>query len=123
MAKSAGHRLVSETDSTLTFIISNRTDSVTYSLGFDENKKCFSERIITGCDACFTKQLNSVLKSKEYNWEKINENQYVSDFASYLMIEIPPENTEYSFTILRMTWSRELYDLLMENKEPEKPFN
>lgn len=81
---------------------------------FDANKKCRSEEIITRCESYFTKHLTLLIETKKYNWTKINENQYVSDFDTALMIEIPPENPSFSFTILRMDWSREIYDLLMK---------
>jgi len=82
---------------------------------FDELKKCKSEELNIGCQDYFTKLLTRIIENKQYNWIKINENQYVSDFDSGLMIEIPPDNSSFSFKILRMNWSRELYDLLMKN--------
>lgn len=81
---------------------------------FDENRKCRSEEIVTRCESYFSEYLKQLIEIKKYNWTKINENQYVSDFNSALMIEIPPENVSFSLTILRMDWSREIYDLLMK---------
>lgn len=81
---------------------------------FDANNQCRSEEIITKCEPYFTKLLTQLIETKKYSWTKINENQYVSDFNSALMIEIPPENVSFSLTILRMDWSREIYDLLMK---------
>lgn len=88
--------------------------SVQHIYSFDKTGKCRSEQVITNCDSCLAKLLNKVLAQTQYNWKKINENQYVSDFSSALLIELPAENKDHSITILRMDWSKELYDLLMK---------
>ena len=82
---------------------------------FDKAGKCISEKIVAGCDSCFNKYFQAVLDRKKYEWRKINENQYVSGFAAKMMIEIPANNKDFSFIILRTSWSKQMYDLLTGN--------
>lgn len=82
---------------------------------FDDSGSCTGETTITRCDSCLNGLLNAVLAKKKYGWKKINENQYVSRFEDYLMIELFPDEKTFSFSVLHTTWSRELYDLLMKN--------
>ena len=103
-------------DSTLSIKIAcpGQTSYTRYTYRFDKTGKCQSEKIAGNGDSTMKEALTRVLAIESYNWQKINENQYVSDFDSRLMVEFPPDNTEHSFTILRMDWSHELYDLLMK---------
>ncbi len=92
---------------------SRATDPVFIYL-FDESGRCKSETIITRCDSCLSRLLQAALAQKKYEWKKINENQYISKFEDKLMIELPPENPDHSFSFLRVDWTRELYDLLIK---------
>ena len=80
--------------------------------GFDKSGKCQSEKIIAGCDSCYNKFLQAALAIKKYGWKKINENQYVSKYTSRMMIELPAENKELTYTILRTEWTKEAYNML-----------
>ena len=51
---------------------------------------------------------------KKFEWNKINENQYISKFEEKLMIELPAENYDHSFSILKVEWTKELYELLLK---------
>jgi hypothetical protein len=82
---------------------------------FDEAGKCKSEKVIANCDSCFNKYLQAALDRKEYHWKKINENQYVSDYDNKLLLEVPPENTNFSFQVLKLAWSREQYRMMTGN--------
>jgi len=83
--------------------------------GFDKNGKCRSEKITAYCDSCFNKFLQDVLKQKRFAWKKINGNQYVSKYRAQMMIELPAENKDFSYTILKTAWTKELYKMLMGN--------
>ncbi len=114
-AEGIGKTTVTETDSTVLFSIRKSGASPTgFKYAFDKKGKCISEKVEAGCDSCLVKYLQEVLAKEKYHWKKINENQYVSDYASKLMIELPPEKNIRYFKILRMDWSKELYDILME---------
>ncbi len=107
-----------KTDST--FIVTACTTSTygksaRYIYSFDKKGNCNAERTITHCDSCLARILDQLLALKQYNWKKINENQYVSDFTSRLLIELPAENKDHSMLVMRMEWSEELYKLLMKN--------
>jgi hypothetical protein len=82
---------------------------------FDKKGKCNSEKVMTNCDSCYNKYFQATLDRKEYRWRKINENQYISSFAAKMMIELPPDSKDFSFTILRTDWSKQMYDLLTAN--------
>ena len=83
--------------------------------GFDKSGKCRLEKIIIPCDSCYKIFLQSVLGQKKYEWKKINENQYISKYAARMMIELPAESKELSYTILKTAWTKKLYSLLTSN--------
>lgn len=76
---------------------------------------CITEETVSACESCYRKYLDRLLGMKKYEWKKINENQYVSRFSDYLMIEIQQDNDEFSFTLIKTSWTRELYDLMLKN--------
>ena len=82
---------------------------------FDAHGKCRSEKVVAGCAPCFNKYLQAVLARKRYEWKKINENQYISKYSARMMIELPAENKDFSYKIIRTGWTKELYKLLTEN--------
>ena len=90
------------------------TLSVEHVYNFDKAGKCQAYQVICSEDTLLKTEMARWLNQSIYHWQKVNENQYVSDFDSHLMIEFPPENKRHSLTILRMDWSRELYELLMK---------
>lgn len=79
---------------------------------FDGKNRCRSEKVTASCDSCFQKFLGQVLRQQRFGWEKINENQYISNFTSRRLIEISPEKNEYWYIILRSNWTRIQYELL-----------
>jgi hypothetical protein len=107
---------VSETDVAIVLVIKGpKTLPADFIYRFDKAGKCISEKVVAGCDSCFTKYFQAVLDRKKYEWKKINENQYISGFAAKMMIELPPDSKNYSFVILRTDWSKQMYDLLRGN--------
>lgn len=84
---------------------------------FDGSGKCFFEEYETACDSCIKNQLKNILSKEKYGWKKINENQYVSKFKEYLMIELPVEPGDYSFSVFRTEWNKESYKLLTGSVE------
>ena len=109
-------QLLTETDSTI--VILPKEDAirpVTYIYSFDKAGKCNFEKVTTSCKECFEESLQYVLAKKQYEWKKINENQYASKYEAHLMLELPPDDGIYYFTIFPMNWSREMYDLLLKN--------
>jgi hypothetical protein len=87
---------------------------VKYEFSFDSVGKCNKEKIIFFCDTCMQHKLNPILGFQQYQWRKINENQYISRYEDRLMIELSPEKNVPSFSILRMDWTRILYDILTD---------
>ena len=79
---------------------------------FNKEGKCISEKTIAYCDSCYNKFLKAALNNKKYGWKKINGNQYVSNFASQMLIELPVNETDLSFIILKTAWNREMYKML-----------
>ena len=92
-----------------------RAKPVDFIYGFDKEGKCWSEKVMAGCDSCFNKYLRAVLDQKKYEWKKINENQYVSRYADRRMLEFPPDTKNFMYTILRTDWNKEMYQLLTGN--------
>lgn len=105
----------SRDDSTITMTVKATNGVVSsFTYQFDrQSGKCRSELIKASCDSCFQKYLGDVLAQKKYQWKKINENQYVSAYSKKRMIELPAENKDFSYMILKTGWSKKLYRLLM----------
>lgn len=104
--------LSDKNSSVLLSVKASKVSPADFIYGFDKSGKCQSEKIIAGCDSCFNKFLQAALAIKKYGWKKINENQYVSNYTSRLMIELPAESKELSYTILRTEWTKEVYNML-----------
>ena len=102
-----------ESGSTMTLTVSAPgTELVSHVFTFDSTGKCNAEKIIAACDSCRREELNLVLEKKNYQWKKINENQYISRYSDQLLIELPVESKEFYFTIYRAQWTKEVYDML-----------
>ncbi len=109
---------ISETDSSLLLKIpGTKTEEVNFVYTFDKTNLCLSQKVIAQCDTCIDKYLQDALRLVKYKWRKINENQYISSFEEKLIVELPADGKEYSFTILRSDWSKILYDMLNDIKQ------
>ncbi|MBL0068476.1 MAG: hypothetical protein KA428_09015 [Chitinophagaceae bacterium] len=107
---------LTDTDSGLVYSIkAQKVLPADFVYSFDNTGKCQSEKVIAGCDSCYKKFLQKVLAEKKYDWKKINENQYISKYESRMMIELPTDNKNYQYTILKTEWTKELYDILNGN--------
>lgn len=105
---------LSETDNSLTIVItSDKKSTLRYEYRLDSKDSCYQQKIITDSERAMKTKLDEVLSIKTYNWKKINENQYISNFESGLILEFPPENTEHSLIIIKMEWTKEFYELLL----------
>ena len=100
-------------------VVSSRDSSgqgFRYEYGFDEKTgNCNTEMIISTCETCVRNLLNELLAVTSYQWKKINESQYVSRFEDHLLIEWQQTGNEFSFTLIRTAWTRELYNMMKEN--------
>jgi hypothetical protein len=104
---------ITETDSTVQLLIKDAAGkSTTFIYRFDKENRCHTEEIKASCDSCNKKYLQGVLDKKKYHWRKINENQYISGYKDQLMIELPPESNDFSYMILRTSWTKQLYEML-----------
>lgn len=103
-----------ESDTSLMMTLNyNNQKQVLFSYFFNGTGKCTEEKVTAGCDSCINSYLNKVLSQKKYKWKKINENQYVSSFSKALMIELPADGKEFSFSLLHTTLSKKLYKFLL----------
>ena len=101
-----------ETDSTIVYDVpEGKTLPLTITYYF-KNGRCNAEKVKASCDSCFQQFLSARLNKKKYDWKKINGHQYVSGYKHRLLLEIPPENKDHSFMIIRSSWNREAYKLL-----------
>lgn len=107
---------ISETDSTLTIIKTDADKSKEETLlAFDRDGRCQSQLHIFNCDHCYKQELEELLGIENYQWKKLNENQYISKFEARLMIELPTENKTNTISIIRTDWSRVIYDIMKGN--------
>lgn len=105
-----------DNDSVLIYSIkAGKTLPADFIYRFDKSGKCQLEKVIAGCDSCFNKFLKIVLEQKKYGWQKINENQYISKYSARMLLEVPPENKDFSYTILHTNWTKQLYNQLKGN--------
>lgn len=102
-------------DSIRIAVHTGRFSPAEYIFTFDKKNQCTGETIITRCDSCYNGLLATALAMKNFQWKKINENQYISRFEDKRMIEIFPDERERSFSVLRVDWNREIYDMLLKN--------
>jgi len=104
-----------ETDSTLVLSIKEQSISVRFTYSFDKaTGKCNYQKTVAGSDSSYKKYLNKLLDQDKLGWKKINENQYVSNFADQLLLELAVGDKDHSFTLFRAQWTREFYDLLLK---------
>jgi hypothetical protein len=89
-----------------------------YKIGFWINQKglCKIEMQEYLNKQAFENGLASILNQKKYNWKRINENQFISSYDQFLLLELPPESPEFKLKIFRTSWSKELYQLLTSTK-------
>lgn len=89
--------------------------SIKPTLSYDEKGNCNIESYQFQYKVDFEEKLRGILALKEFEWIKINENQFVSNFKKQRLLEIFDEAPPYQLRILRTAWSQELYDLLLHN--------
>jgi hypothetical protein len=82
---------------------------------YNKDKICNNEKTIAINDSARRNYLNSVLEQRGYEWKKLNGNQYISKFSDKLMIELPGDPRNFSFTVYRVDWTKETYDMLNKN--------
>lgn len=105
---------ITEKENSIRFNLSKGKSKLERSFLFDEKGICNNETIITYCDTCLSKRVSEILQLQQYGWKKINENQYVSTFTEHLMLELPPENKDFSLSILWVDWTETLYNFLLK---------
>lgn len=81
---------------------------------FDKSKTCISIKTIALNDSARNNYLNNMLEKKEYEWVKLNGNQYISKFSDKLMIELPGDPKNHSVTVYRAEWNQEIYNMLLK---------
>jgi hypothetical protein len=59
--------------------------------------------------------LKRILDKKNFDWKKLNENQFISKFEDRLLIELPVDEKDLSFSIFKAEWTKEIYDLMKGN--------
>ena len=108
---------VIDTDTTIAYLIRDANhqpaDFIYY---FDPAGKCNQEKVIASCDSCYQKFLKNTLEKKKYGWIHINGNQYASNFKSKRLLEEANDKSDHSYRILRTSWTKKLYKILLEGR-------
>lgn len=105
---------MTETDSTILYSIKpGKSLAADFIYSFDKSGNCISQYVKASCDSCYKKYLQNALNEEKYGWKKINENQYISKYKYQLLIELPGDESNFSFVILRTGWTKKSYDLLL----------
>jgi hypothetical protein len=87
-----------------------------FSYDFDQNNKCVIETIKAADKSSYDYYLNAALADKEFEWKRINENQYISKFSAYRMLELAGESVPNQFSFFKTDWNKEMYELLSQSK-------
>src|SRR5688572_4598172 len=59
-----------DNDSTVVFSYkAGKVQPVDFIYGFSKAGKCWSEKVLAGCDSCYKKYLAAVLAEKKYEWK------------------------------------------------------
>ena len=115
-AVSSSKSSVKTTDSTVVLAVTEKTGLVRFTYGFDKQTgACNYQKTQASCDSCYKKYLEKLLAQKSYDWKKINENQYVSNFESKLLIELPVDEKDHYFILFRAQWTKEFYEIMVKN--------
>ena len=91
-------------------------DIASYHFSFSKKGLCQGEIIYFTTDSAFANFLNVIIKNPIYHFKRINENQYVSDYEHFLLIELPAESPEKKFGVFKTSWTKSLYEFLMKSK-------
>lgn len=108
----AQHYLDLSKEKTVTLLKKDKKHKPT--LHFDKKGFCDIEGYQYDNKTDFEKKLQEILKVQSFEWIKINENQFVSNFKEQRLLEIFDEASPYQVRILRTAWSKELYELLLK---------
>lgn len=108
--------VVSDTAIILT-ITESADQEIKFIYRFDKRGKCNLEQLNTTCEDCYTRYLTTALAQKEIGFKKINGNQYISNFATKMMIEITGDKNIFSYLIIQTDWSKEMYEILLANNK------
>lgn len=84
------------------------------SLEFNKDKICTREIYYADQMATCEKIVEQLTRDTALGWIRINENQWVSNFASQLLVEIHEVKKGCRTQVLRTEWTKELYDLLLQ---------
>lgn len=85
------------------------------SLVFDEKNTCIREIYEHDSLEDCNKQVAKIFQDTSYGWIRINENQIVSNFSHQRLIEILEINKGCRVQIHQTAWTKELYNLLLNN--------
>lgn len=108
---------ISTTKSWISYTSKAKGRAAEFSFDFDNNGKCVIETIRALDSSAYEYYLKIALAKKEFEWIRINENQYMSKFSAYLMIELAGETIPNQFSFFKTDWSKEMYELLKESKK------
>lgn len=109
--------VLSQQEKELRLVISNeKGQTIRFEYRFEDSTGlCNQEITISACQTCYQQLLDELVSKKIYEWKRINESQFVSKFSDYLMIEMQEDGKDFSFTLIKTAWTRELYDLMLKN--------
>mgnify|MGYP003348900128 CR=1 FL=1 len=85
------------------------------SLVFNEKNICIREIYEHDSLEDCNKQVAKIFQDTSYGWIRINENQIVSNFSHQRLIEILEINKGCRVQIHQTAWTKELYNLLLNN--------
>jgi hypothetical protein len=114
---------VTETDSTITFLVSDTAYSpATIIYYFNQKGKCYKEIHMGNCQECFQKLFSDRTNQKRYSYKRTGDHQFVSKPFWNLTV-IVHETQPYSFSIIHGYHNRNQQKKLYKSSVEEFSFN
>ena len=109
-----GARYSIEAGPNLSILVTESRDkgAVHHTYEADSLGRCAVQRVESDNQEYTGNFLSQLLAIPRYQWKKLNENQYISRYEDFLLIELPADGSMKYVKLLHMEWNRTLYDLL-----------
>lgn len=98
---------------TLSGVLSSSTD---LQLACDSTGVCYAEHYLCADEPSALQRVRKILAKKEYGWQALNENQYVSSMERQRLLEIYRQDSFWVVQVLTTDWSPLQYRLLFSNE-------
>jgi len=110
--------IVTKTDTTLVYLLRDSTlaNMDIYS-SFNQNNICTFQKVSFACDSCYQKFFKFNLAQKNFEWQSIGTDHYLSKYSRHLLLVGDVKNLNYTITLINYT--KQEYNQLLNKNKPE----